>query len=110
MDVIKINLKGTACEDMYLFDWLMNRVMARVLVNRTINSTTTLNSRKFLTSPTTTESRRTFIHRTSLKLSWSYSGKRESGNVHTGQQMVVVVVMMNCGPSCLVIVGHKQVD
>jgi hypothetical protein len=68
------------------------------------------NSRKFLTCPTTKISKRTLIHWTSLKLSWSYSGDGESRNAHTGQQMVIVVVLMNCDPPCCVIVGHKQVD
>jgi hypothetical protein len=41
MDVIKIDFKGTICENVQLLDWLMNRVMGRALAKRTINITMT---------------------------------------------------------------------
>jgi hypothetical protein len=112
MDVIKIDFKETICENVQLLDWLMNRVMGRALAKRTINVTVTKNLRKFLTGPTIPKSRRTLIHQTSLHimLSWSQSGDGESGNAHTRQHMVVDVIMINCGPSCFVIVGNKEDD
>jgi len=108
MDVIKFDFKETVCENVQLLGCLMNRVMRRALAKRTISITIIQNSRRFLTGPTIPRSRRTLIHQTSLKLSWSCSGDGESGNTHTRQQMVVDVIMINYGPSCFVIVGNKE--
>jgi len=105
MDVIKFDFKETICENVQLLVWLMNRVMGRALAKRTVNITM-----KFVTGPTIPRSRRTLFHQPSLKLNWSCSGDGESGNAHTRQQMVDDVIMINCGPSCIVIVRNKEED